>query len=220
MKVINLSEQPSLLNQYLKEMRSVDIQKDSMRFRRNIERIGEIMAYEISKHLTYSVEQVQTPLAVAHMEVPQDEVVLGTVLRAGLPMHQGFLNMFDHAENAFISAYRKETIGRRGDDKIEIVSEYMAAPSVEGKTLLLVDPMLATGLSMEVAFKALLSHGTPKNVHVACIFGTPQAIQYLSENMPEDATLWCAVVDPILNPHKYIVPGLGDAGDLCFGRKL
>jgi uracil phosphoribosyltransferase len=220
MKVINLSEQPSLLNQYLKEMRSVDIQKDSMRFRRNIERIGEIMAYEISKHLTYSVEQVQTPLAVAHMEVPQDEVVLGTVLRAGLPMHQGFLNMFDHAENAFISAYCKETIGRRGDDKIEIVSEYMAAPSVEGKTLLLVDPMLATGLSMEVAFKALLSHGTPKNVHVACIFGTPQAIQYLSDNMPENATLWCAVIDPVLNEHKYIVPGLGDAGDLCFGRKL
>ena len=220
MKVINLSEQPSLLNQYLKEMRSVDIQKDSMRFRRNIERIGEIMAYEISKHLSYQTEQVVTPLAVAEVKVPQDKVVLGTVLRAGLPMHQGFLNMFDHAENAFISAYRKETIGRRGDEKIEIVSEYMAAPSVEGKTLLLVDPMLATGLSMEVAFKALLSHGTPKNVHIACIFGTPQAIQYLSENMPEDATLWCAVVDPILNPHKYIVPGLGDAGDLCFGGKL
>jgi uracil phosphoribosyltransferase len=220
MKVINLSEQPSLLNQYLKEMRSVDIQKDSLRFRRNIERIGEIMAYEISKHLSYQTEQVVTPLAVAEVKVPQDKVVLGTVLRAGLPMHQGFLNMFDHAENAFISAYRKETFGRRGDEKIEIVSEYMAAPSVEGKTLLLVDPMLATGLSMEVAFKALLSHGTPKNVHIACIFGTPQAIQYLSENMPEDATLWCAVVDPILNPHKYIVPGLGDAGDLCFGGKL
>jgi uracil phosphoribosyltransferase len=191
-----------------------------MRFRRNIERIGEIMAYEISKHLSYQTEQVVTPLAVAEVKVPQDKVVLGTVLRAGLPMHQGFLNMFDHAENAFISAYRKETFGRRGDEKIEIVSEYMAAPSVEGKTLLLVDPMLATGLSMEVAFKALLSHGTPKNVHIACIFGTPQAIQYLSENMPEDATLWCAVVDPILNPHKYIVPGLGDAGDLCFGGKL
>ena len=201
-------------------MRSVDIQKDSMRFRRNIERIGEIMAYEISKHLSYQTEQVVTPLAVAEVKVPQDKVVLGTVLRAGLPMHQGFLNMFDHAENAFISAYRKETFGRRGDEKIEIVSEYMAAPSVESKTLLLVDPMLATGLSMEVAFKALLSHGTPKNVHIACIFGTPQAIQYLSENMPEDATLWCAVVDPILNPHKYIVPGLGDAGDLCFGGKL
>ena len=175
MKVINLSQQPSLLNQYLKEMRSVDVQKDSMRFRRNIERIGEIMAVEISKNLTYSVEQVQTPLAVAEMQVPQDKVVLGTLLRAGLPMHQGFLNMFDKAENAFISAYRKETIGRRGEMQIEIVSEYLAAPSIEGKTLILVDPMLATGLSMEVAYKASLSHGTPKDVHVACLFGTPQA---------------------------------------------
>ena len=220
MKVINLSEQPSLLNQYLKEMRSVDIQKDSMRFRRNIERIGEIMAYEISKHLTYSVEQVQTPLAIADMEIPQDQVVLGTLLRAGLPMHQGFLNMFDKAENAFISAYRRETIGRRGEMQIEIVSEYLAAPSIEGKTLILVDPMLATGLSMEVGYKAVLKHGTPKNVHIACLFGTPQAINYLQETMPEDCTLWCAVIDPILNPHKYIVPGLGDAGDLCFGAKL
>jgi uracil phosphoribosyltransferase len=220
MKVINLSEQPSLLNQYLKEMRSVDIQKDSMRFRRNIERIGEIMAVEISKQLTYAVEQVQTPLAIADMEIPQDQVVLGTLLRAGLPMHQGFLNMFDKAENAFISAYRRETIGRRGEMQIEIVSEYLAAPSIEGKTLILVDPMLATGLSMEVGYKALLKHGTPKNVHIACLFGTPQAINYLQETMPEDCTLWCAVIDPILNPHKYIVPGLGDAGDLCFGGKL
>ena len=220
MKVINLSEQPSLLNQYLKEMRSVDIQKDSMRFRRNIERIGEIMAVEISKQLTYAVEQVQTPLAIADMEIPQDQVVLGTLLRAGLPMHQGFLNMFDKAENAFISAYRRETIGRRGEMQIEIVSEYLAAPSIEGKTLILVDPMLATGLSMEVGYKALLKHGTPKNVHIACLFGTPQAINYLQETMPENCTLWCAVIDPILNPHKYIVPGLGDAGDLCFGAKL
>ena len=139
MKVVNLSEKPSLLNQYLKEMRSVDVQKDSMRFRRNIERIGEIMAVEISKQLTYAVEQVQTPLAIADMEIPQDQVVLGTLLRAGLPMHQGFLNMFDKAENAFISAYRKETIGRRGEMQIEIVSEYLAAPSIEGKTLIL-DP--------------------------------------------------------------------------------
>ena len=220
MKVINLSEHPSLLNQYLKEMRSVEIQKDSMRFRRNIERIGEIMAVEISKQLTYAVEQVQTPLAIADMEIPQDQVVLGTLLRAGLPMHQGFLNMFDKAENAFISAYRRETIGRRGEMQIEIVSEYLAAPSIEGKTLILVDPMLATGLSMEVGYKALLKHGTPKNVHIACLFGTPQAINYLQETMPEDCTLWCAVIDPILNPHKYIVPGLGDAGDLCFGAKL
>ena len=220
MKVINLTEKPSLLNQYVKELRSVDVQKDSMRFRRNIERIGEVMAVEISRHLTYAVEQVQTPLAVAEMLVPQDQVVLGTLLRAGLPMHQGFLNMFDKAENAFISAYPKETVGRRGETEIEIVSEYLAAPNIEGKTLILVDPMLATGLSMEVAYKALLSHGTPKNVHVACLFGTPQAINYLSENMPEDTTLWCAVIDPVLNEKKYIVPGLGDAGDLCFGEKL
>lgn len=220
MKVINLSEQPSLLNQYLKEMRSTEVQKDSMRFRRNIERIGEIMAVEISRHLTYAAEQVQTPLAVAEVQVPQDKIVLGTLLRAGLPMHQGFLNMFDQAENAFISAYRKETIGRRGEMQIEIVSEYLAAPSIEGKTLILVDPMLATGLSMEVGYKALLSHGTPKSVHIACLFGTPQAIEYLQANMPEDATLWCAVIDPMLNEKKYIVPGLGDAGDLCFGEKL
>lgn len=220
MKVINLSEQPSLLNQYLKEMRSTEVQKDSMRFRRNIERIGEIMAVEISRHLTYATEQVQTPLAVAEVQVPQDKIVLGTLLRAGLPMHQGFLNMFDQAENAFISAYRKETIGRRGEMQIEIVSEYLAAPSIEGKTLILVDPMLATGLSMEVGYKALLSHGTPKSVHIACLFGTPQAIEYLQANMPKDATLWCAVIDPMLNEKKYIVPGLGDAGDLCFGEKL
>ena len=220
MKVIHLSEQPSLLNQYLKELRSVDVQKDSMRFRRNIERIGELMAIEVSKHLTYAIEQVQTPLAIAEMFVPQDNIVLGTVLRAGLPMHQGFLNMFDHAENAFVSAYRRETIGRRGETNLEIVSEYLAAPSIEDKTLILVDPMLATGLSMEVAYKALLSHGAPKHVHIACVFATPQSIQYLQDNMPEDATLWCAVIDPELNDKKYIVPGLGDAGDLCFGPKM
>ena len=220
MKVINLSEQPSLLNQYLKELRSVDIQKDSMRFRRNIERIGEIMALEISKQLTYAEEAIQTPLAIANMQVPQDKVVLGTILRAGLPLHQGFLNMFDHAENAFVSAYRKEPSGRRGVERLEIVSEYLAAPSIQDKTLILVDPMLATGLSMEVAHKALLSHGTPARLHLVCAFATPQAINYLQENMPADSTLWCAVIDPVLNEHKYIVPGLGDAGDLCFGTKL
>lgn len=220
MKLINLSERPSLLNQYLKEMRSIDVQKDSMRFRRNIERIGEIMAVEISKCFTYAVEQVQTPLAVANVEVPKDRVVLGTILRAGLPLHQGFLNMFDAAENAFVSAYRKEEEDARGEVHLEIVSEYLAAPSLEGKTLLLVDPMLATGMSMEIAYKALLSHGIPASTHLACVFATPQAIKYLEENMPADATLWCAVVDPELNEKKYIVPGLGDAGDLCFGRKL
>lgn len=220
MKVINLSEQPSLLNQYLKEMRSMDTQKDSMRFRRNIERIGEIMAVEISKHLTYATEQVQTPLATAEVQVPQDKVVLGTILRAGLPLHQGFLNMYDHAENAFVSAYRKEVEDDHGTVQLEIVSEYLAAPSLENKTLMLVDPMLATGMSMEIAYKALLSHGTPSHLHLVCAFATPQAINYLQENIPQDATLWCAVIDPVLNEKKYIVPGLGDAGDLCFGGKL
>lgn len=220
MKVINLSEQPSLLNQYLKEMRSVEIQKDSMRFRRNIERIGEIMAVEISKHLSYAIEPVQTPLAIAEVQVPQDQIVLGTILRAGLPLHQGFLNMYDHAENAFVSAYRKEAEDEHGNVQLEIVSEYLAAPSLEGKTLILVDPMLATGMSMEIAYKALLTHGTPSHLHLVCTFATPKAIEHLQATIPADATLWCAVIDPMLNEKKYIVPGLGDAGDLCFGGKL
>lgn len=220
MKVINLSEKPSLLNQYLKEIRSTSIQKDSMRFRRNIERIGEIMAVEISRELNYKEENVKTPLGVAQVQVVRDPIVLGTILRAGLPFHQGFLNMYDNAENAFLSAYRRAVVGRNGKETLEIVSEYLAAPRLEGKTLLLVDPMLATGMSMEVAYKALLSHGTPKHVHLACTIGTKQAIDYLQATMPEHATLWCAAIDPELNEKKYIVPGLGDAGDLCFGTKL
>ena len=220
MKIINLSEHPSLLNQYVKELRSVDIQQDRLRFRRNIERIGEIIAIEISKTLDYATENVQTPLAVAQVEVPQDKVVIGTILRAGLPLHQGFLNMYDHAENAFVSAFRKEEVNAQGEVELEIVSEYLAAPSLEGKTLILVDPMLATGMSMEIAYKALLSHRQPARTHLVCAFATPQAIQHLENSMPADCTLWCAVVDPVLNEKKYIVPGLGDAGDLCFGSKL
>ena len=220
MQVINLSDKPSLLNQYIKEIRSTTIQKDSMRFRRNIERIGEIMAVEISRVLTYKDENVKTPLGTATVQVVRDPIVLGTILRAGLPFHQGFLNMFDNAENAFLSAYRRAVVGRNGQEKLEIVSEYLAAPRLDGKTLLLVDPMLATGMSMEVAYKALLSHGKPKHVHLACTIGTRQAIEYLQQNMPEDTTLWCAAIDPELNEKKYIVPGLGDAGDLCFGIKL
>ncbi len=220
MQVINLSQRPSLLNQYMKEIRSVTIQKDSMRFRRNIERIGEVMAVEISQTLSYEDETVQTPLGTANVPTLHDAIVLGTILRAGLPFHQGFLNMFDNAENAFISAYRRSVVGRKGQEKLEIVSEYLAAPSLENKTLLLVDPMLATGMSMEVAYKAILGHGTPKQVHIACVIGTEQAIDYLEKNMPSDITLWCAAIDPVLNEHKYIVPGLGDAGDLCYGEKL
>lgn len=216
MKTINLSEHDSLLNQYLKEIRSCDIQQDRLRFRRNIERIGEVMALEISRKLHYEEEAVTTPLGVAPIRTITDPLVLGTIMRAGLPFHQGFLNYFDGAENAFVSAFRQ--YGRNG--QMEIVSEYLAAPSLEGKTLLLVDPMLATGMSMEVAYKALLSHGTPAHVHLACVIGTQQAVRYLKKEMPAQVTLWCAAIDPVLNEHKYIVPGLGDAGDLCYGTKL
>ena len=220
MNVINLSEQPSLLSRYLKEIRSVTIQQDSMRFRRNIERIGELIAFEISKQLPYRDEIIQTPLEKARVQDIESPLVLATILRAGLPFHLGFLNMFDNAQNSFLSAYRRVGRNEQGEEQLEIVSEYLAAPRLDGKTLLLVDPMLATGMSMEVAYKALLSHGQPQKTHVACVIGTKQALDYLERNMPADTTVWCAAIDPKLNEKKYIVPGLGDAGDLCFGEKL
>lgn len=221
MKVINLSEQNTILNQYLAEIRDVNIQKDSMRFRRNIERIGQVMAVEVSRAMQYAPRHVTTPLGTAEVQLIQDQVVLGTILRAGLPLYQGFLDMFDHAENAFLSAYRRVNGVVNGEPQLEIVAEYMAAPSIEGKTLVLVDPMLATGMSMEIGYRALLAHGKPAHTHLCCTIGTEQAIQYLQDNLPDgDITLWCATVDPVLNENKYIVPGLGDAGDLCFGEKL
>ena len=218
MRVVNLSEHNSVLNQFLREIRDVNIQRDSLRFRRNIERIGEVMAIEVSKELAYQPTEVQTPLAKATVNTIADQLVLATILRAGMPLHQGFLNIFDGAENAFLSAYRR--VNDKGE--LEIVAEYLAAPSVEGKTLIIADPMLATGMSMEISFLALLKHGTPKHTHLCCTIGTPQAIDYLRKalNDREDVTLWCAAIDPVLNEKKYIVPGLGDAGDLCFGTKL
>ncbi len=218
MKVINLSEQNSVLNQFLREIRDVNIQKDPLRFRRNIERIGEVMAVEVSKAFAYEPTEVQTPLAKATVNTIAEPLVLATILRAGMPLHQGFLNIFDRAENAFLSAYRR--VNDKG--KLEIVAEYLAAPSIEGKTLVIADPMLATGMSMEVSYLALLKHGQPKHTHLCCTIGTPQAIDYLRKALGdrEDVTLWCAAIDPILNEKKYIVPGLGDAGDLCFGTKL
>lgn len=222
MKVINLSETNSVLNQYLREIRDVDIQKDPMRFRRNIERIGEFMAMELSKTLAYTPTRVQTPLGVAEVNTIAEPLVLATILRAGLPLHQGFLNVFDRAENAFLSAYRRVGRNVHGEDQLEIVAEYMAAPDIEGKTLIIADPMLATGMSMEVGYLALLRHGTPRHTHLCCTIATPQSIEYMRRelNDREDVTLWCATVDPILNDKKYIVPGLGDAGDLCYGTKI
>lgn len=218
MKVINLSEQNSVLNQFLSEIRDVHIQKDPMRFRRNIERIGEVMAIEVSKTLQYKPTEVQTPLAKATVNIPDEQLVLATILRAGMPLHQGFLNIFDRAENAFLSAYRRAN--EKGE--LEIVAEYMAAPIIDGKTLIVADPMLATGMSMEVGYLALLKHGQPKHTHLCCAIATPQSIEYMRRtlNDREDVTLWCAAVDPILNEKKYIVPGLGDAGDLCYGVKV
>ena len=218
MKVINLSEHNSVLNQYLREIRDVEIQKDRLRFRRNIERIGEFMAIEVSKTLNYEHTDVQTPLGVAPVNAISDNLVLATILRAGLPLHQGFLNIFDNAENAFLSAYRR--VNDKGE--LEIVAEYMAAPAIDGKTLIVVDPMLATGMSMEVGYLALLRHGKPTHTHLCCAIATPKSIEYMRNALKDsdDVTLWCAAVDPILNDKKYIVPGLGDAGDLCYGTKI
>lgn len=216
MKIHNFATSPSLMSQYMAELRDVTVQKDSMRFRKNLERIGEIMAYEISKTLKYKEKKIETPLKKTKADVVSEPVVLATIFRAGLPFHQGFLNFFDGAENAFVSAYRKYK--EKGD--FEVCIEYLASPRLEGKTLVLCDPMLATGISMEMSYKALLTKGTPKHVHVASVVSSEQAVKYVQEHFPEaTTTLWTAAIDPELNPHSYIVPGLGDAGDLAFGEK-
>ncbi len=217
MKIINLSENNSILNHYLKEIRSVEIQGDPLRFRRNLERIGEIMAYEISKSMLYTNEDVITPLGVAPVNVIDEKIVISTIMRAGLPFHQGFLSYFDRAENAFVSAYRKY----KNELKFDIHIEYIASPDLNGKTLIITDPMLATGSSMELAHLALLTKGKPSNLHIATVIASRQAVKYLKKHYAgSGATLWVAAIDPDLNEHSYIVPGLGDAGDLAYGEKL
>jgi uracil phosphoribosyltransferase len=217
MKIVNLSDNNSVLNHYLKEIRSVDIQGDPLRFRRNLERIGEIMAYEMSKTMHFSTEQVQTPLGIAPTNVIDEKIVVSTILRAGLPFHQGFLSYFDRAENAFVSAYRKY----KDALKFDIFVEYIASPSLEGKTLIITDPMLATGSSMELAYGALLTKGKPAHVHIATVIASKQAVKYIKKHFEGmGITLWTAAIDPELNEHSYIIPGLGDAGDLAYGEKL
>lgn len=217
MEVINFDEHPSLVSRYMLELRDVDIQRDPMRFRTNLERIGQIMAYEISKRLDYKDTEVQTPLGRCACKEPADRVVLATILRAGLPFHHGFLSYYDLAENAFVSAYRRY---REKGDTFDIVVEYMATPSIEGKTLIIVDPMLATGSSMDLAYKALLQKGTPARIHVASVIASVQGVEYVKEHFPEDrTTVWCGAIDREINAHSYIVPGLGDAGDLAYGVK-
>ncbi len=215
MKVINFDEKPSVISQYMMELRNVDIQSDMQRFRRNLERIGEIMAYEISRTFNYCKETVMTPLAPAVCDVLAEKVVLGTIFRAGVPFHLGFLNMLDKSENAFVSAYRKY----KEKENFDVFIEYIASPCLDGKTLVLVDPMLATGASMELSYKALLTKGTPAKVHVASVIASQTAIDYIRSTFPEDTTVWVGAIDPEINAHSYIVPGLGDAGDLAYGIK-
>ena len=213
-----LDKTNSIVNKFLAQLRDKVVQKDSMRFRRNVERIGEVLAYEISKTLNYAPQQVETPLATATVQNISDKVVLATILRAGLPLHQGFLNYFDDAENAFVSAYRSYT----SESEFEIKVEYIACGSLEGKVLLLVDPMLASGTSMVAAYETLCARGgKPAHTHIVSVLGCNEGVDYVvNHTNPEEVDVWVATVDPLLNPHKYIVPGLGDAGDLCFGEKL
>lgn len=217
MQIHYLSEGNSILNHFLGQIRNVNVQNDSMRFRRNIERIGEVMAYELSKNLHYKNIEIQTPLGVKKTTEIEDQLVLCSILRAGLPLHLGLLNYFDNAENGFVSAYRHHP---NNDAVFEILVEYQAVPTIENKTLLLIDPMLATGQSMVAVFNKLMEKGLPKEIHIAVILAAPEGISYLEKHLPDSCHLWVATLDEKLNDKKYIVPGLGDAGDLAYGNKL
>ncbi|MFM7054507.1 MAG: uracil phosphoribosyltransferase [Bacteroidota bacterium] len=210
-----LSEQNSIVNRFIAELRDVSIQNDRARFRRNLERIGEIAAYEISKTLPYHSKDFTTPLGVAPMDVPSEQPVVATILRAGLPLHQGVLNYFDHADNAFISAYRKH----HKDGSFEISLEYVAAPSLDGRIVILTDPMLATGQSMVMTYKAMLERGVPAHTHVVSVIASSLGVEYVKKHLSSNITLWIGAVDEELTAQSYIVPGLGDAGDLAYGEK-
>lgn len=216
MHIHKLPDQNSVLNKYIAELRDNKIQRDSMRFRKNIERIGELMGYELSKTLHYAPNEIKTPLGVSITQLPIDPLVICSVLRAGLPLHHGLQNCFDEAENAFISAYRHHTSAT----EFEIKVEYLASPSLEGKTLILADPMLATGRTFVNVLQAIKHLGTPKRVHLVSVIGSQPGIDFLNNELPDDYSLWIAAVDPTLDDQGYIVPGLGDAGDLCFGEKM
>ena len=217
MKIYHLQENQSILNNFIAEIRDKSIQKDQMRFRRNIERIGEILSFEISKKLTFSQKNIETPLGVKQMKVIDASLVICSVLRAGLPLHQGFLNYFDGAENAFISAFRHHP---NNDAEFEIVSEYVATPNLEGKTICIVDPMLATGKSLVSVLEVINQYGKPNEIHVACVIAAREGVDFIAANFPENSCLWVAAIDEKLNDKGYIIPGLGDAGDLSYGSKL
>lgn len=217
MKVFHLAHQNSILNKFLSEIRNENVQKDSMRFRRNIERIGEVLGYELSKKLNYKTEKVTTPLGVKNVNLSDNEIVLCSILRAGLPLHDGLLNYFDDAENAFISAYRYHP---NNSKDFEIIVEYFASPPIDNKTVLLIDPMLATGRSLVSVYSALKNYGTPKEIHIVSVIGSLDGIDYIKNHFPVNTSLWIADIDKDLNDKGYIIPGLGDAGDLAFGQKM
>lgn len=210
-----LSQGNSIINQFIAELRNVEVQSDRMRFRRNLERIGEIAAIEISRKMPYSNREVTTPLGIANVSLPSEQPVVGTILRAGLPLHQGVLNYFDHADNAFISAYRKH----HKDGTFDIRLEYISSPSLEGRILILADPMLATGASLVTTFKAILEYGKPRHTHIVAALASSQGIEFIKKNMPQEVDLWVGAIDDELTAQAYIVPGLGDAGDLAYGEK-
>ena len=207
----------SILNKFIAEIRDEAIQKDSLRFRRNIERIGEVLGYEFSKSIDYERQAVKTPLGIKNTYLPSKKIVICSILRAGLPLHQGLLNYFDDAENAFISAYRKHT---KNSNDFEIVVEYFASPKIEGKTLFIADPMLATGQSLVAVYEAIKKNGIPKELHIVSVIGSKEGIAFIEKHFPKNTHLWIATIDDNLNDKGYIVPGLGDAGDLAFGEKL
>ena len=213
--VINFQDSNSIYNTFLSELRDKNIQSDAMRFRRNLERLGEISALEISRHLHYRRKNINTPLGTAPMNLIDEPLVLATILRAGLPLHQGLLNYFDAAENCFISAYRKHT----SEDEFDVEIEYMSSPGLDGKTVLLNDPMLASGRSMVLAYKALLKRGIPKKIHVVSVIASQEGVDFVKNHLPEDTTIWIGAIDKEMTKESYIVPGLGDAGDLAFGTK-
>ncbi len=217
MHIHNLSLQNSILNTFISEMRDENIQKDPLRFRRNIERTGEILGYELSKSLNFKTQSITTPLGTSETMLINDDIVLCSILRAGVPLHNGLLNYFDKAENAFISAYRHH---KDNPESFEIIVEYLACPDLEGKTLILADPMLATGQSMVATFEALKPFGTPKDVHLVSVIGAQEGVDYVSQHFNINTHLWIATIDKKLNEKGYIIPGLGDAGDLAFGAKL
>ncbi len=212
----NFSKSNSIYSNFLAQLRDLKVQKDRMRFRRNLERLGEITAYEISKELEFKNSAVYSPLGVAEMNTIEEQPIIATILRAGLPLHQGFLNYFDSSDNCFISAYRKHT----NNEDFDVEIEYLSSPSVDGKVVILTDPMIASGASMVLAYKALLSKGKPKHVHIVGVISSLEGINYVKRHMPENTTIWIGAIDEEMTAQSYIVPGLGDAGDLAFGEKM